>query len=137
LCFFFFFFRTQPLPVQTNFASQQTESPPVVQRGRPSAHGPAVVVVVVVVAPVHAWSTPHVESFWQVAQVWPPAPQAMFSVPTRHAPLASQQPVRRGPKTSLQMLQTPPPVPQTKTPLNGNGRLTGLPDPFWTQTSSL
>ena len=56
------------------------------------------------------------------------------AVPARQAPLASQQPEKTWP-TALHTVHSPPPVPQTKTPLRPAGRLTGAPEPLRTQMS--
>ena len=94
----------------------------------------AAVVVVVVVPPVHAWSAPHDESFWQVWHNWPVLPQVVLFVPIVQAPVAVQHPLK---SVSPQVVQTEPAVPQTNFPSKaGLALLTAAPEPFGTQTSS-
>ncbi len=101
------------------FGPQHFEPEPVPQRicfG--FAQGAWVVVgdgVVVVVPPVHAWSTPQEESFSQVWHSWPLLPQLALLVPPEQAPVEVQQPLKSVPPI-LQTLQIEPPVPQTKVP---------------------
>lgn len=100
--------------------------------------GAAVVGAAVVVSPVQTCET-------QVAFVWPPAwqlrqsaprePQLVPEVPALQPPRASQQPLKIVP--TLQMLQMPPPTPQTLAPLKNPGMFSCVPEPFRTQMSSV
>ena len=113
----YFFPHLVPAPLHPRFGPQQAV--PQVTFGLPpfvNPHGGAVVGagVVVVVPPVHAWSMPQEESFWQVWHNSPLLPQLALLVPAEHAPVEVQQPARTVPK--LQGLQNEPPVPQTKEP---------------------